>query len=52
MAYGKPILSSLKYLPHFEFIRLEDELKGERMVTPGIQTCPRIVHIDKGSNVE
>ena len=29
-------------------MRLEDELKGERMVTPGIQTGPRIVHGDKG----
>ena len=39
-----------KTLAHLEFMRLEDELKGERMVTPGIQTCPMIVHIDKGSS--
>ena len=31
-------------------MRLEIELKGERMVTPGIQTGPRIVHIDRGSS--
>ena len=31
-------------------MRLESELKGERMVTPGIQTGPRIVHIDRGSS--
>ena len=29
---------------------LENELKGERMVTPGIQTGPRIVHIDRESS--
>ena len=27
---------------------MENELKGGRMVTLGIQTGPRIVHIDKG----
>jgi len=37
-------------LTHLEFTRLENELKGERMVTPGIQTGPRIVHIDRGSS--
>ena len=31
-------------------MRLENELKGERMVTPGIETGPRIVHIDRGSS--
>ena len=30
-------------------MRLENELKGERMVTPSIETGPRIVHIDRGS---
>ena len=38
-----------KTLAHLEFIRLEDELNEERMVTPSIQTGPRIVHIDRGS---
>ena len=31
-------------------MRLENELKGERMVTPDIETGPRIVHIDRGSS--
>ena len=31
-------------------MRLENELKGERMVTPGIETGPRIVRIDRGSS--
>ena len=31
-------------------MRLENELKGERMVTPDIETGPRIVHIDGGSS--
>ena len=39
-----------KTLTHLEFMRLENELKGERMVTPGIETGPRIVHIDRGSS--
>ena len=39
-----------KTLAHLEFIRLEDELKGEMMATPSIQTGPRIGHIDRGSN--
>ena len=29
---------------------MENELKGERMVTPGIETGPRIVHFDRGSS--
>ena len=29
-------------------MRLENELKGEMMVTPGIQKAPRIVHIERG----
>ena len=33
-------------------MRLENELKGERMVTPDIQTGPRIVHIDRGSKYQ
>ena len=37
-------------LADLEFIRLEDELNEERMVTPGIETGPRIVHIDRGSS--
>ena len=39
-----------KTLAHFQFLRLDDELEGERMVTPCIQTCPRIMHIDRGGN--
>ena len=31
-------------------MRLEDELKGERMTNRGIQTGPRIMNIDRGSN--
>ena len=38
-------------LAHLEFMMLEDELKGEMMVTPGIQTGPRIVHIDRGAMI-
>ena len=39
-----------KTLAHLQFLRLDDELEGERMVTPGIQTGPRIMHIDRGSS--
>ena len=39
-----------KTLAHLEFMRLEDELKGEILVTLGIQTGPGIVHINRGSN--
>ena len=40
-----------KTLAYLEFMRLEDELKGERMVTPGIQIGPRIVRIDRRSMI-
>ena len=51
LPYGKPSLKSLKRPQHtFEFMRLEDELKEERMITPGVQIGPRIIHIDRGSN--
>ena len=42
--------NELKTLAHLEFIMLENELKGERLATPSIQTGPRIVHVDRGSN--
>ena len=41
---------SQETLAHLEFIRIEDELEGERMVIPSIQIGPRIVHIDRGRN--
>ena len=33
-------------------MRLENELKGERMVTPGIHIGHRIMHVDRGSKYQ
>ena len=45
----KSNLKESKTLEHLKFMRLDNELKEERMATPRIQIGPAIVHIGMGS---